>query len=548
MRIGQSVQRVNFDKIRAMAPIIFAIFSMAFLTAPWAVSRADAQSVAFQQAVTLAAGKDKDIVAFYKERGYRPIWTSGHDRQRRKAFLEAVAKAGDHGLPTSRYEARQIRSDFRKIASARERGQLEVATTLKFLQYARDIHSGILEPRPLGRKEFYIFPPRQNRLELLRKFAKSAPRAFLKALPPSHPDYARLLKEKARLERVMSRGGWGPKVVAKKLKPGMSGPAVVALRGRLMAMGYRRLGISPDYNDALQSGVKQFQIDHGLNPDGVAGAGTIAAMNVSAQARLRQVVIGLERQRWINKPRGKRHVFVNQADFRAYVMDNGKPTLVTRVVVGRSSSRFRTPEFSDTMTHLVINPSWHVPESIALKEYLPKLRKDPTTLARLGIGMTDAEGQPVDSTRVDYAQFDEKNFPFSLKQNPGRHNALGRVKFMFPNRFNVYLHDTPSRSLFARDRRTYSHGCVRVQKPLELAYTLLARQSANPKKMFHRYLNTGEESMVYLKEPIPVHLVYHTAWVTPQGRPNYRMDNYGRDKKVFKALQKAGVVLPSVGS
>jgi len=548
MDAAQSQQHTKIGGIRAgiRAVIAFAVlmFSAVFLTG----LSASAQSFAFKQSVALAAGKDKAIASFYKERDYRPIWTSGRDGQRRKAFLEAASKAAIHGLPTGRYDAREMRRAFSKISSAKNRGLLEVETTRKFLQYARDIHSGVLEPRRLGRDEFYIFPPRQDRLELLRAFAESSPRRFLKALPPSRPEYARLLKEKARLEQVMARGGWGAKVNAKKLKPGMSGDAVVALRNRLMAMGYRRLGISPTYNDALQKAVKLFQTSHGLNADGVVGGGTLSAMNVSARFRLQQVVVGLERQRWINKPLGKRHIFVNLADYRAYVVDNGKTTFVTRVVVGKTGTRFRTPEFSDTMTHMIINPSWHVPLSIATKEYLPMLQKDPMALQARGIGMTDIDGQPVDSTRVDYSQLDAENFPFILKQNPGARNALGRVKFMFPNRFNIYLHDTPSRSLFARDQRTYSHGCVRLQKPLELAYVLLARQSSTPEQMFHRYLKSGEETQVNFKEPIPVHLVYQTAWVTPQGRANYRMDHYGRDKKVFGALQKAGVVLRVIGS
>lgn len=505
-----------------------------------------AQTTAFMQTVALVAGKDKDIAAFYKARDYKPIWTGYGDGARRRAFLEAATRAADHGLPVGRYDAAELRRAFNTLHSSGDLGRLEVETTRKFLQYARDIHSGILEPNALGRKDFNIKPPRPDRLKLLREFALAEPRAFLKSLPPQHPDYARLLKEKARLEKIIADGGWGPEVHAKKLKLGSSGPEVAAFRLRLAAMGYKRLGISQEFNEVLEEAVKLFQIDQGLNSDGVAGGATLAALNASPQTRLKQVIIGLERQRWINRPRGKRHIFVNQADFRAFVMDNGKVTLETRVVVGKSPSRYRTPEFSDSMTHLVINPTWHVPESIALAEYLPMLRKDPNALRRQGIQISDLDGNPIDPRRINFARVDEAEFPFHLSQPPGRGNALGRVKFMFPNKFNIYLHDTPSRHLFARDRRAYSHGCVRVHKPLELAYTLLARQSDNPKRLFHRYLNMGEEVRVNLREPIPVHLVYHTAWVTPDGRPNYRLDTYGRDKRVFKALTRAGVVLQAL--
>ncbi len=502
---------------------------------------APAQSIAFRQAVATAAAQDKAIAAFYKERDYRPIWTAAKDRPRRRAFIEAASRAWIHALPVARYEADQIRLDFGNIRSDRARGEVEVKTTREFLQYARDIHSGILEPRRLG-QEFYVKPPRRDRLEILRAFAKSQPQAFFRALPPSAPEYQRLLKEKARLEKIIASGGWGDKVRAKKLKPNQTRPEVVALRRRLAAMGYETAGTSAEFDLALQGVVQQFQVDHGLNPDGVAGAGTLAALNRSPGSRLRQVVIGLERQRWLNKDLGKRHILVNLADFRAYVVDNGKPTLTTRVVVGKTGRDYRTPEFEDLMTHMIINPSWYVPQSIARREYLPKLKSDPTALNRLGISMTDISGQQVDPTLIDYSNYGPEDFPFDLRQPPGAGNALGKVKFMFPNRFNIYLHDTPSKSLFRRDTRTYSHGCVRVQKPFALAYTLLSLQSSNPKALFQRYLRTGEETRLDLKTPVPIYLVYQTAWITPEGRPNYRMDPYGRDKKVYRALEQAGAV------
>ena len=501
-----------------------------------------AQSIAFKQAVATAAAKDKALAQFYRARNFAPLWTGYSDVARRRAFLAAARQAGRQGLPVGRYDAAGLRSALGQIGSDRARGLLEVAFSAHFLQYAQDIQSGILKPRRLG-AEFYVKPPRRDRLAVIEAFAKSSPRAFLRALAPQTPAYQRLLKEKARLEKVVGRGGWGPKVAARKLRPGRKGPAVVALRKRLSAMDYRGLGISSSYDASLQEAVQLFQMDHGLNADGVAGQGTLKALNVSAAKRLQQVIVGLERQRWLNKPLGARHIMVNLADFRASVMDNGKPTLTTRVVVGRTGKDYRTPEFEKKMTHLIVNPVWHVPESIALREYLPRLQSDPNALSRLGIQISDQEGQFVDPTSIDYTQYGKGNFPFDLQQPPGAGNALGRVKFMFPNRFNIYLHDTPSKSLFGRDQRTYSHGCVRVQKPFELAYTLLARQTSDPKGVFRRALNSGVETQIDLITPVPVYLTYQTVWVTPQGRPNYRMDPYGRDRKVFSALQKAGVSL-----
>ena len=502
---------------------------------------ARAQSTAFKLAIAEAAARDKDIAAFYKARAYAPIWTGGRDRQRRRALLDALKHAPDHGLPEGRYDFTTVRQSFSGFKSARARGQLEVKTTRLFLQYATDIQSGILEPRRID-KNMTLRPPRRDRLQLLQAFAQSDPRGFIRALPPQTPDYRRLLKEKARMERIVGRGGWGRIVRARALKPGSSGAAVMGLRQRLAAMGYgTRLGAN-SYDQSLVNAVAQFQRDAGLNADGIAGATTLAAINTPASTRLMQVVIGLERLRWLNKPLGARHIIVNEAAFSATIVDNGKTTFETRVVVGQPG-RWRTPEFEKKMTHMIINPSWYVPTSIAGKEYLPLLKKNPNALTRQDMVMTDSSGQEINPTQLDFNAYTETNFPFSLRQKPSGGNALGKVKFLFPNKHAIYLHDTPSKSLFGRDIRTFSHGCVRVQKPFELAYALLSKQTAQPKKLFNDILATGEETRVNLKTPVPIYLVYRTAWVSADGRAHYRADSYKVDNKVYAALRKAGVVL-----
>jgi len=539
-------KRFNFG--HALIARSVAVATLAVVAVFLSGHNADAQTSVFKQAVATASANDKAISTFYAERDYRPIWTGTGDRARRQAFVAAAAHAPDHGLPTGRYDARLLKADFAAVKTARGRAYLEVETTRRFLRYAHDIQSGILDPNKLS-DDIAIKAPRRDRLAQLRAFSKSAPAAFIRALPPKAPEYARLLKEKARLEKALAAGDWGAKVRAKKLRPGRSGPAVAILRQRLTAMGYGGLGRGGDtYDDATSRAVQQFQTDRGLKADGVAGQATIRALNVSAQTQLKQVVIGLERQRWFNFDLGARYILVNQAAFKAYVIDNDRVTLQTRVVVGKAGARFRTPEFNDKMTYMVINPSWYVPQSIIRREYLPKLQKDSAALNPLGIEFTDANGQKVSPASIDFSQYGLKNFPFSFRQPPGPRNALGKVKFMFPNKFNIYLHDTPSKSLFNSARRAFSHGCVRVQKPFQLAYTLLGRQSSNPKALFAKYLNSGRETRVNLKQAVPVYLTYKSVWISADGRPNYRMDVYGRDKLVFGALQNAGVVLPAVRS
>ena len=238
-------------------------------------------------------------------------------------------------------------------------------------------------------------------------------------------------------------------------------------------------------------------------------------------------------------------MLVNLADFTTKIIDNGKVTFETRSVVGKNQSDRRTPEFSDEMDHMVINPTWFIPRSIATKEYLPLMKRNPNALSHLRV--VDSRGRTVSRSSINFSKYTERTFPFNMMQPPSRPNALGLVKFMFPNKYNIYLHDTPSKNLFARNVRAFSHGCVRLQQPFDFAYALLAKQEANPQAFFQATLKTGRETRVDLKEPVPVHLIYRTAISKPKGGMEYRRDVYGRDAKIFNALTKAGVVLRSIG-
>ena len=504
-----------------------------------------AQVTAFRQAVAEDASQNETLSAFYRARAFEPIWTSGQDYSRRNAFLQALEEAGNHGLPTERYEAEVLRQAFRDADTPRAQGQVEVMASAMFLQYARDVQSGMLDPNEVI-SDIVQDLPRRDPLAQIEAFAQSSPRAYLRSLPPEHPEYIRLMREKLRLERILGGGGWGIEVVARQLEPGDQGPDVVVMRNRLMTMGYLNRSASAAYDGPMQQAVQQFQEGHGLNADGVAGPATMAEINVSPEIRLGQILVAMERQRWMNKPRGDRHILVNIADFRGYVIDNEEITFETRVVVGATASDRRTPEFSDEMTHMVINPTWNVPRSIATNEYLPQMQSDPAAAGHLRL--YDSRGRVVNRENIDFTQYTARNFPFNMRQPPSNSNALGLVKFMFPNQWNIYLHDTPSRSLFSRDVRAFSHGCVRVHRPFELAYHLLAPQEANPEAYFQRLLATGQETQVNLDTPIPVHLVYWTAWVTPEGRANFRPDIYGRDQALWRAMVDAGVDIRSIGS
>ncbi|NNK78359.1 MAG: L,D-transpeptidase family protein [Litoreibacter sp.] len=534
------------SKFSRRAALRMLAASVAGAAVPMAFSgSAAAASTALKQSIAMASARDRTLAQFYKARDYEPIFVGSSDRRRRTALIKAFAGAGDHGLPVDRYEEQELRDLFRSAKGADARGKAEIVAAQKFLAYADDIGSGILNPRRID-KGLVMKVARYDQKSLLAGFAQSNPKAFLNALPPQSRDYVRLQKEKLRLEKLLGKGGWGKKVAAKSLKPGAGGDPVVDLRNRLIRMGFMRKSSSKVYDAKLEGGVRNFQAAHGLAADGVAGAQTMAQVNKQVEDRLAQVIVALERRRWNNTELARNYVWVNIPDYHVDLYKGGKSVFRSRVVVGQNSKDRRTPEFSDTMRFMVVNPSWYVPRSIITKEYLPLLQEDPTAVSQLQL--TDDAGRIVSRQAVDFTQYNEEDFPFSMKEPPNRGNALGLVKFMFPNRHNIYLHDTPSKNLFSRQRRAFSHGCIRVHKPFDFAYALLKSQVNDPKGYFQRALSTRKEAQIDLKEPLPVHLVYYTAWVDQKGAPQYRNDVYGRDKRIFGALAKAGVSLRAVRS
>ncbi|KUF12132.1 peptidoglycan-binding protein [Pseudoponticoccus marisrubri] len=498
---------------------------------------------AYKQAVAESFGDDESIAAFYRGRDFAPIWTgsSESDRLRREALLEAFAMADDHGLPVREFDAQRLMAKMAQARTGRDRGMVEIELTRSFVAFAHALQSGVLEPGRIisGIKRE---PPRRDPQLLLTRLIEEDPRAVMRSLAPTSPEYTRLMRAKLRMEHRIQHGGWGQAVPAGSLKPGNAGNAVVALRNRLTAMGYMAPSLSPRYDAALEEAVSQFQEDHGLEPDGVAGSSTMREINVSPEERLKSIMVAMERERWLNLPEGlgQRHVRVNLVNFHAQIFDDDKLTFETKSVIGHQNRDRRTPEFSDVMDHMVINPSWYVPRSIIVNEYLPLLRANPGAVGHLQV--IDSRGRVVPRYH-GFARYSASTFPFSMKQPPGPRNALGSVKFMFPNRYNIYLHDTPSQHLFSRQVRTFSHGCIRLDDPHDFAYALLAKQEANPVDYFHRILDSGQETHVDLVEPVPVHLIYRTAFTQAKGQMNYRDDVYDRDARLWQALSAKGVSL-----
>lgn len=504
------------------------------------------QAVAGTNVLMGLAFDDPVIEEFYRARGFETLWTGQGSAQRRRLALQAFDTAADHGLPVPRYDANALRKAFAAAQTEADLGRMELAMTSALLAFARDMSSGALTPVKVdeGIKRKIVRP---NPETILAQAESSGFGQWLKGLIPSDPVYSRLMAEKIALEALVAKGGYGPNLSAEQIKPEAGTADIIALRDRLIALGYLDRSFTKTFDAGLIAAVQRFQLNNGIAPDGVVGKGTIAALNASAEDHLKSVVVAMERWRWMGNPDlGSRHIWVNQPDFTGKVFDDGAVTFETRVVIGKIGYDTESPEFSDLMEFLVVNPTWSVPRSIVVKEYLPQFQKDP--LAESQLQLLDPDGNIIDRTTVDFSAFTAETFPYALRQPPEDGNALGKVKFMFPNPYNIYLHDTPTKSLFAKDVRAFSHGCIRVGSPFDLAYFLLAQQSNNPEGLFSSHLETGAETVLTLDQPVPVHLVYFTAWPDDQGRMGYRRDIYGRDKKLFAALAEAGVALAGVES
>ncbi|MDD2868982.1 L,D-transpeptidase family protein [Neomegalonema sp.] len=506
---------------------------------------------------------DRRAAQSFAARRGQPIWTPA----RALLLAETLERAAEHALPARKYGGAALRGRLEgsTALSPADASALDLDLATAFLSYARDVSVGLVEPRSVD-ADIHLDVTRPAPADLLEA-AAAAPDlgAYLEDLAPRAPEYARLKGVLSDYLRLSSQGGWGgPLPEFGILRPGDASPAVTLLRRRLAALGdlppeVEAMSVGPQfgaplpvsalvqaslYDQRLMQGVAAFQNRHGLQPDGVAGPRTLRALNAPIERRIAQIMLNMERLRWRNgRTAEPRRVDVNLAGFEMTLYEAGQPVLWSRVAVGQTEDGSMTPEFDDRIDHMVFHPSWNVPMSIARNEMLPKAQSNPKYFVESNMELTRG-GEVVDSTKVDWSKITPRNFPFLVRQKPGPDNALGRVKFMFPNQFNIYLHDTPSRHLFGAEARAFSHGCVRVERPLELAQALLAPQAEDPQAEVARQLANNVEHLVRLRRPVQVRLTYHTAWVDSQGRLQFREDVYNRDEKLAAALQNAAIDAP----
>ncbi len=477
------------------------------------------------------------ILDHYRGQGFRPLWLENDKLAARAlALLKVLAAAPEDGMQATLYIPPGL-PDFESAVTYSSNdlltlARLDLSITAMAMKYARDASGGHYDPRRLSLYHD-ITPEYVDAATSLRVLAWSPfPDAYLVGLQPKHPAYAAMKSALAKLRKDAGEQVFVPIATGKRVKPGQSDDRLESVRQRLVELG---TSVPPAadtmlLDKGLAAALKQFQKSAKIKVTGTLENSTVNALNHHGDRRnLRRLVYNMERLRWLPKNLGRRNVFVNQAAFQVTVMDGTSQIWRSNVIVGKPMTQ--TAVFNDQIETVVFNPSWGVPPSIIANEYLPKLRDDPYYLDRIGFKVSTAEGQTIPSADIDWWAYGN-TIPYSIQQPPGKKNALGELKFLFPNSHNIYMHDTPNRELFAEDTRAFSHGCVRVQNPREFATILLGWDKAK----VDANASSKKSQTVRLPVKVPIHISYFTVWPDESGNILYYNDIYGRDETLEKAM------------
>ncbi len=480
--------------------------------------------------------KDPVVSSFYHERKYMPLWSDARGRLNRAYDLfHVIVDAADEGLKASDYHLQEIRR-YWGSTDAEDSARLDLLLTAALYSYSNHVYSGRYDPAELD-TDWHISNKKLDTQKLFSEIAgRKSIAGRLKYLPPPHSGYKLLKKELQRFRDIKQQGGWKKFKAGPILEPGIQHPQVVQLRQRLSASG--DLAECPvcnidifDYE--LADAVKRFQARHGLTADGRVGWQTRRALNIPVSEKILQIRINMERWRWMPRYLGRRYLMVNMTGFELYIMEKGAAVLTIPVIIGKSYRS--TPSFSGWVSTMEYNPYWTVPTTIAVEDFLPRQINDPSFLARKSIRLYRGWGEnarEVDPGTVDWRKLDKDHFPYWMRQDPGPENALGQMKFLFSNPYEIYLHGTPDKHLFERTVRTFSSGCIRVKDPVRLAAYLLSDGSQQKEEEVLTSIYLGGNQKITLPASMPIYLVYWTAWADQDGNINFRADIYGRDRKL----------------
>jgi murein L,D-transpeptidase YcbB/YkuD len=489
---------------------------------------------------------------FYYINGYQLAWS---EPALIDSFARALQAAPDMGLDTKEYdwskisELQSVRTDpDRNRQDKQKLAKLDVMLTSMYLDFATDIAMGRVDPTELD-TTWYLKEPECCFAEHLRKAIKNKTiYSSLMSLAPEDDQYKRLKWALEKYRELARKDEWTATYLDQTLARGERHVAIPRIR--------QRLALSEDlhlhetirdpmlYDGLLEGGVKSFQKRNGLKPDGVLGPSTMSAMNVPIESRILQIELNMERLRWLPKMPPDKFIQVNIPEYSLRLFDDRKLVEKMKVIVGEAYES-RTPVFKDRMEYIVFSPTWTVPLDIVREEIIPNVKNNPDYLQQNNYVIYNswqANAMPLPVDRLNWQMIDPKEFHYKVVQKSGGFNSLGRVKFIFPNDMSIYLHDTPSDYLFNRKERDLSHGCIRIEKPVRLVESILHDQNWDREKIIE-FMYKDEPITVNLLKPIPVHIVYMTAWVDQENQINFRQDIYGHDKKQIKAIERNQYVL-----
>lgn len=491
----------------------------------------------------------EEVGDIYRQREFRPLWqTSGGLRPSAHKLIDRLRNAPEHGLCGEDYLLEPLEVLLKNRAELLRNQQalspldaavFDLVLSQAFIFYATHLVEGQVDPA-LAHVDWRARRRKVDLVKLLPPAVEGESLGTLLAeLIPPHPEYRALMEALVRQREIVAHGGWPIVPEGETLRAGDIDPRMPAVRERLLATGELAQPVSFERNAfgmTTLMAVRRFQEKHGLEPDGVIGPRTLKEMNVTAEDRVRQIELNLERWRWMPRDLGRRHIRINIADFSLQVIEDGQPVLEMPVIVGTPYRR--TPVFSAQMSYLEFAPTWTVPATILREDKLPAIKKNPGYLAKHHFRIIRYSGKELDPHEVaaiNWRTMTPERFPGELRMDPGPWNPLGRVKFMFPNKFNVYLHDTNERWLFDRSVRTFSSGCIRIGKPVELARYLLRDQPKWDEERLQGALERTTPLQVSI-DPIPTHIQYWTTWVAADGTARFRTDLYLRDLDLEVAL------------
>jgi L,D-transpeptidase YcbB len=485
---------------------------------------------------------------FYTARGFSPVWCRTDDKGHSVALLQGYLEASfQEGLNPVNYAITPNVSNCHELDDQRM-ARFDIALTNAFFRYSKDVHIGRIDPRTAD-EEWHITPARFNPVATLESALKNnSLKEVLATLPPRHDEYLKLKDALVKYREIARDRSWPYIPPSRALKPGTIHPHIPLIRRRLageLEGGLQMYGSNDQlYDNELQVAVESFQKRHGLDMDGIIGPGTRQAMNISVEQRIRQIVTSMERWRWMPKAMESQYVLVNVPALQMDFIKNSRSVLNMRTIIGRRDRS--SPSFRSDITQVVFNPTWTAPQSIAVKDLLPAQQEDPRFFDSMNIDVFmrgQSRGVRYDPYDIDWNQFDEEYFPYLLVQRPGPHNSLGRIKFQSRNKHAIFLHDTPYRHLFDKRVRLFSSGCIRLEKPEQLAAALLG-DNFNPTpdsaSRVVELIETQETIEQPLTQKIPMYLIYMTTWVDQNGILQFRPDIYNRDLNLTRSLVGSG--------